>query len=253
MLHNTKELYGHKLTATDGDLGHVKDFYLDDRSWAVRYVIVDTGHWLSGRQVLLSPRALGQLDQAGQRLHVKLTRKQIEDSPSIETHLPVSRQFEQEYYRYYGWPGYWETTGFLGVADPAIISPFAAPDSGHHHGHNQREDAHLRSTKAVTGYAIEATDGELGSVRGFMVDDQAWEIRQLVVETGHWYSGKEILIAPSKVERISYDESKVFVDLTKADLQRNPRARGRESGVSAPLRPRASSRTVRSSGPVRPI
>jgi hypothetical protein len=53
-----------------------------------------------------------------------------------------------------------------------------------------------------------------------MVDDRSWAIRELIVETGHWYSGKEILISPSKIERISYEESKVFVNLTKADIQR---------------------------------
>ena len=220
MPHNTKELYGHKLIATDGDIGHVKDFYIDDKSWAVRYIIVDTGNWLSSRLVLISPRSFGKLDADGKRLHVTLSKKQIEDSPSIDTHLPVSRQYEQEYYRYYGWPGYWESTGFWGVSDHPPVSPMAAPDSQSHHGHNQREDIHLRSAKAVTGYAIEASDGTLGSVSGFMVDDHEWMVRQIVVETGHWYSGKEILIAPSKVERISYSESKMFVDLTKADIER---------------------------------
>ena len=220
MPHNTKELYGHKLIATDGDIGHVKDFYIDDKSWAVRYIIVDTGNWLSSRLVLISPRSFGKLDADGKRLHVTLSKKQIEDSPSIDTHLPVSRQYEQEYYRYYGWPGYWESTGFWGVSDHPPVSPMAASDSQSHHGHNQREDIHLRSAKAVTGYAIEASDGTLGTVSGFMVDDHEWMVRQIVVETGHWYSGKEILIAPSKVERISYSESKMFVDLTKADIER---------------------------------
>lgn len=121
MLHNTKELYGLKLTATDGEIGHVKDFYIDDKSWAVRYIIVDTGNWLSSRLVLLSPRSFGKLDTAGKCLSVALTKKQIEDSPSIDTHLPVSRQYEQEYHRYYGWPGYWESTA--SGASPIIRRP----------------------------------------------------------------------------------------------------------------------------------
>ena len=76
----------------------MKDFYFDDQSWAVRYVVADTGSWLSGRQVLLSPHSFGNFHQAGKILTVNLTRKQIESSPVIESHKPVSRQYEEEYY-----------------------------------------------------------------------------------------------------------------------------------------------------------
>jgi hypothetical protein len=85
--------------------------------------------------------------------------------------------------------------------------------------YHHRDEKHLRSTQAVTGYHIQSVDGEIGHVSSFLVDDKSWEIRELVIETGHWYSGKEILIPPSKVKRISYKESKVFVSLTKADIQ----------------------------------
>lgn len=219
MIHNTKELCGHKLSATDGDIGRVKDFYFDDQSWAVRYVVADTGTWLSGREVLLAPRCFGPLNPTEQQFSVKLTRKQIEDSPAIDTHLPVSRQIELEYYRHYGWNGYWETEAFRGMANVAPPLPPEAAESRPHHGHNQREDLHLRSVNALTGYAIEAKDGTLGKVNDFLVDTQSWLVRQIAVETGHWYSGKEILILPSEVTRISFDESKVFVNLTKADLE----------------------------------
>ena len=89
MLRIVKELYGTKLGASDGEIGHVKDFYFDDQNWAVRYVVADTGSWLPGRQVLISPHAFGNLPQAGKLLPVNLTRKQIENSPSIESHKPV--------------------------------------------------------------------------------------------------------------------------------------------------------------------
>src|SRR5580698_8515374 len=102
MLQCVKQLYGHQLAASDGEIGHVNNFYFDDQNWAVRYVVADTGSWLPGRQVLLSPYAFGNLDQPGKLLPVNLTRKQIEDSPSINLHKPVSRQYEEEYYLYYG-------------------------------------------------------------------------------------------------------------------------------------------------------
>jgi len=219
MLHNLKQIRGHKLAAIDGSIGHVKDFYFDDKTWAIRYLVADTGNWLPGRQVLLAPYAFGVLNQDGKLLNIRLTRKQIENSPSIDEHRPVSRQYEQNYYNYYGWPTYWEGGAVWGLSDyPEYLSTH--PHDFQSYEYPKWDDIHLRSVNAVTGYAIEATDGTLGTVSGFLVDQKRWVIREMAVETGHWYSGKEILITPAKISRISYEESKVYVDLTKADLER---------------------------------
>jgi len=220
MLQNIKELYGKTLAATDGEIGHVKDFYFDDLAWAVRYLVVDTGTWLNSRQVLISPHAFGKLDRDKDILAINLTKAKIEGSPSIDRHLPVSRQYEQDYYQYYGWPAYWEGGGMWGVAGFPIVDPTTGKREALHHGHNQRDDVHLRSTKAVTGYDIQATDGAIGSVRSFMVDDKTWAVAEIVVETGHWYSGKEILVTSKQVLRVNYEESRIYVSLLKADLQR---------------------------------
>ena len=220
MLHNLKQIRGHKLAASDGTIGHVKDFYFDDKTWAIRYLVADTGSWLSGRQVLLSPYAFGHLDQNGKILKINLTKKQIENSPSIDAHRPVSRQYEQNYYNYYGWPTYWEGGALWGTGDYPEFASSPRPYELKSYDYPKWDDIHLRSVNAVTGYGIQATDGTLGSVSGFLVDQKKWVIRELAVETGHWYSGKEILVTPSMIERISYAESKVFVTLTKADLER---------------------------------
>ena len=221
MLHNLKQIRGHKLAASDGTIGHVKDFLFDDKTWAIRYLVADTGSWLSGRQVLLSPHAFGGLDHGGKVLSINLTRKQIENSPSIDTDRPVSRQYEQNYYDYYGWPTYWAGDGVWGSADyPGYAPPAGRSYEFRSYDYPQWDDIHLRSTNKVTGYDIQATDGVLGSVSGFLVDQKKWVIRELAVETGHWYSGKEILITPAKIERISFEESKVFVTLTKGNLER---------------------------------
>lgn len=223
MLQNIKELYGHKLAASDGDIGHVKDFYFDDQTWVIRYLVADTGSWMSGRLVLISPHAFGKSDREGKSLNVRLTRQQIESSPSIESDKPVSRQYEVDYYRYYGWPAYWEGSAMWGLGGYPMLTT-SAPDplavqleaqQPHHH----RDDRHLQSARAVAGYQIHARDGVIGSVSGFIVDDQSWAIREVAVEAGHWYAGKEILITPGKIDRISYEDSQVFVNLTKADIQ----------------------------------
>ena len=218
MLQNIKELYGHKLTASDGDIGHVKDFYFDDKTWVVRYLVADTGSWLSGRQVLLSPHAFGLLDPVGKNLAVNLTRKQIEHSPSIEAHKPVSRQYEIEYYQYYGWPAYWNGGAMWGLGGLPLMLP-PSKDQLDARLHHHRDDKHLQSMQAVTGYAIHAKDGVLGSVRSFMVCDKSWAVDQLVVESGTWFSGKEILIPSANIERISYVDSQVFVNLTRDTIR----------------------------------
>jgi hypothetical protein len=219
MLQSIKQLYGNKLAAFDGDIGHVKDFYFDDENWVVRYLVADTGSWLTGRLVLLTPHAFGKLDQDEKTLHIKLHKKKIQDSPSIESQKPVSRQYETDYYTYYGWPTYWDGSAMWGIGDYPVVLPPSKKEMEIKKKYHHRDDKHLRSMQAVTGYHIQSVDGEIGHVSSFLVDDKSWAIHELVIETGHWYSGKEILIPPSKVERISYDESKVFVNLTMADIQ----------------------------------
>jgi hypothetical protein len=220
MLQNVKQLYGNKLRASDGDIGHVSDFYFDDQSWALRYLVADTGSWLPGRQVLLSPHAFGNVHHAGKHLLVNLTRKQIESSPPIESHKPVSRQYEEEYYRYYGWPNYWLGGALWGMSGFPILEQTSKPFAGEQTA--EQADAHLRSTKAVDGYCLQASDGTIGYVCDFMMDDQSWAISQLIIKTGHRFSGKEIEIPTSQVKRISWDESKVFSSLTKAEVEHSP-------------------------------
>jgi hypothetical protein len=225
MLQSIKQLHGNKLGASDGDIGQVKDFYFDDQNWLVRYLVADTGSWLSGRQVLLSPHAIGSLHQAGKVLRVTLTRKKIEDSPTIETHKPVSRQHEEEYHRYYGWPAYWLGDGMWGMGGaPVLETPPTLPAGSTATIGSQPKsaDAHLRSTQAVNGYHVQATDGIIGHVCDFMMDDKNWAIGQLVVKIGHRFTGNEVLIAVSDVVRISYDDSTVFVKLTKEAVEKSP-------------------------------
>jgi hypothetical protein len=226
MLRSVKQFYGDKLGASDGEIGHVKDFYFDDQNWVVRYLVADTGSWLPGRQVLISPHAFGSLDRVEKVLCVNLTRKQIEDSPSIESHKPVSRQYEEDYYRYYGWPFYWQGSEVWGLSGfpvlelpPKLSTDESVPPSVRQ---PERPDAHLRSTHAVNGYHLEASDGTIGHVCDFLMDDQTWAIRELVIKTGHRFSGKEVRIPTTQIQRISYDDSTVFANLSTAAVQGSP-------------------------------
>lgn len=227
MLQSLKKLNEENLGASDGEIGRVKDFYFDDISWVVRYLVADTATWLESRQVLLSPHVIGSLYQDGKAIVVNLTRKQIENCPSIEKHKPVSRQYEEEYYGYYGWPCYWEGDGLWGgmrnfpiLQEPPKFLPRGqnVPAKQPHNG----ADAHLRSAQAVNGYNLEASDGTIGHVVDFMIDDKSWAIGQLVVKIGHRFTGKEVLVSSDKVNRISYEKSTVFVNLSKEAVENSP-------------------------------
>jgi hypothetical protein len=235
MLQSIKQMYGNKLGASDGEIGHVKDCYFDDRNWAVRYVVADTGSWLAGRQVLISPHAFTE-GFRGKLLRVNLTRKQIENSPSIESHKPLSRQYEEEYYRYYGWPYYWHGDELWGMSGFPILElppkPLPREPASASGPQSERTDAHLRSTQAVNGYHLEASDGTIGHVCDFMMDDKIWAIGQLVIKTGHRFSGKEVQIPSGKVARISWDESKVFVNLTKEAILQAPACDDASAGAA---------------------
>jgi hypothetical protein len=237
MLQSIKKLYGDNLGAAEGEIGHVKDFYFDDKNWAVRYVVVDTGTWLPGRQVLLSPHAFGSIHQSGKLLLVKLTRKQIENSPSLESHKPVDRSYETEYYKYYGWPYYWEGSALWGDSGVPIselpVRPFPRGSAIAEQRHDQPSEQLLRSTQAVDGFLLKTSDGMTGHVCDFLMDPHNWAIQQLVIKTGHRLSGKEVQIPITAVERIDYDKSIVVVTMTSEAVEHSPESESALVGVAA--------------------
>ena len=219
MLDKAKILKGYKLHALDGEIGSVEEFYFDDKHWTIRYLVVETGNWLMGREVLISPYAVSSVDADLKTISVNLTKKQIEDSPPLESHKPVSRQFEDSYYAYYGWPTYWD--------GPYAWGPYSyASDARAHWDRVLRNaesgDRNLRSTRDVTGHHIQASDGEIGHVEDFVIDDDSWTIRYLVVDTQNWWPGKKVLISPMWIESISWIDAKVFVLQSREDVRKSP-------------------------------
>jgi hypothetical protein len=226
MLRSIKRFYGKTLRTPGADIGHVKDFYFDDQHWVIRYVIADTSSWLPGRLVLLSPHAFGHFNSDSDRLSVNLTQQQIENSPAIESHKPVSRQYEEEYHRYYGWPSYWVGGGKWGVGGFPSSVPRVTKDATFDNYVHTDDDPHLRSTKALSDYHIQASEETIGRVTDFMMDDNSWSICQLVVESGHRFSHKEIAISPQYIESISCEESKVFLNVRKEAILEAPQTLG---------------------------
>jgi uncharacterized protein YrrD len=226
MLRSVKKLFEDKLGASDGEIGRVNDFYFDDETWVVRYLVADTGTWMPGRLVLISPHAFGSIHQAGKVLRVNLTRQQIEKSPTIESHKPVSRQYEEEYHRYYGWPFYWQGGQLWGMSAFPVVPPLPGRSRGKQSipkgGTKEANDPHLRSAKAIIGYQVQASDEAIGHVTDFVLDDETWMIQHVVADTRHWLSGKRVMISSSQINRISWDGSKVYVDLTREAIRESP-------------------------------
>lgn len=228
MLRSVKDLQGYKLAAKDGSIGEIEEFYFDEKTWAARYLVAETGTWLIGRQVLLSPEALGEVDEAERALRVNLTKDQIEHSPPIDSDQPVSRQYEAQYYHYYGWPGYW---GGIGMGwNPATFPESEADAMGtpidEERAAIEVGDPHLRSTDEVTGYRIHAKDHDIGHVEDFIVDDVDWHIRYLVIDTGHWFTGKKVLLSPPWIVQIDWAENRVTVDLPRDTIEQAPEYNG---------------------------
>lgn len=225
MLINASNLKGLAIRATDGDLGIIDDLYFDDETWAIRYLTVETGGWLGGRQVLLSPISIVHADWQAQRLEVALTKKQVEDSPDIYTHEPVSRQQEAAFYGYYGYPNYWDGPYLWGPASYPAGLTMPTGTSAAEFANNvdgESADSHLRSAWGTKGYYLEASDGEIGHVSQFIVNDETWAIRYIEVSTQNWWPGKKVLISPAWVERVSWEDSKVYIAGSRETVKNCP-------------------------------
>lgn len=214
MLRGVKHIHGLHLRATDGEIGHVADVLFDDRTWRVRYLIADTGHWLPGRQVLISPQAVTGVDGA---VSVDLTRAQVEAAPAAESDLPVSRQHEADIAAHYGWDPWWTTTGDPLDPGAILLPPTPDEEEGAPHG-----DPHLRSAREVIGYRVHATDGEVGHVADFVVDDADWTLQGLVADTGHRRHGHQVVLPLSWVDRIDWLEASVHVSVDREAVRGAP-------------------------------
>lgn len=219
MLTRARKVKGYTLNAIDGEVGSVKEFFFDDKYWTVRYLVAETGGWLTGRRVLISPYFLTNVNHSSELIDVNLTRNEIENSPPWDSDRPVSRQYEESYYGYYGAPMYWVGPYTWGAY------PFFTRDREKWRTIETSDkswDPNLRSTKDVTNYNIQATDDEIGHVDDFIIDEEAWTIRYIVVDTKNWLPGKKVLVSPEWIDRISWNDSKVFVDLSREIIKKAP-------------------------------
>lgn len=229
MKRSIKSLMGYMIGATDGEIGKVKDFYFDDEAWTIRYLVVETGDWLSGRKVLISPQALLTTNWENETFPVNLTKKQIENSPDIDTDAPVSRQQEIELHEYYPWASYWlSNMGMGAMGTSGMILPVRASvseeinEKNHESDKKPHVDHHLRSAESVISYTVKAKDGDIGNIEDFIIDDITWELIFLVVDTGHWFPGKKVILSPKWIKEINWDISNIVIDHTAYQVKNSP-------------------------------
>lgn len=233
MLCNASAIKGYAIEASDGQLGTVSDLLFDDSSWLIRWLVVDTGSWLSGRKVLLPPSVLGHPDSVRKAFSVRLTMQQVEDSPSVDTELSVSRQLETNVYHHYGWSPYWGgdyVAGYIGgylgdmsgVTSPMPLSEPAQRDHDHLSTLTGRDNSHLQSIDVVTGYHVQATDGAIGHIEDFLLEDADWSVRYLVVDTSNWWLGKKVLISPRSAQDIDWSSREVSLNFTRQKVKDGP-------------------------------
>lgn len=227
MLRSISELNGLSIVATDGELGSVEDAYFDDEKWAVRHLVIDTGGWLGGRSVLISPMAVEAVDWAERTVRLRLTKDQIESSPGVDTERPVSRQQEMALYDHYGYPYYWNGPFIWGAsAFPVFGMVPTIPDPNNTAANEERAaakgDPHLRSVKEVTGYAVRATDDAVGHVEDLLFDEEDWSLQMMVIDPHDWWPGKHVVISLKHAQDISWESQKVEVNLSRADIENSP-------------------------------
>ena len=222
MLRSVRALESYRVGATDGEIGKIDDFYFDDERWTIRYLVVDTQHfWQSAHRVLVSPLSFREVQWDARVFQLALTRDKIRQSPSWDLHQPVSRQHESVFNQYYGWGPYWDYAGAFGWGLGAAPSALAVATVNAPHP-EQSGDVHLHSVESLRHYKVGCTDGELGQVVDFIVDDRTWRLRYLVLDTHMWWPKKHALVAPEWVTRISWENREVRFDLSRAAVKRAP-------------------------------
>lgn len=227
MKRRIESLIGFAISGIDGEIGKVKEFYFDDMSWTIRYMIVETGSWLFGRKVLLSPLTVVKIDWEKETFEVNLTMEQIKNSPLIDTDKPVSRQHEIELYAYYPWGNYYWGSGLWagGMGTSGMMTSASIPFEAAIHENvdgKEADNPHLRSTDKVTGYNIKATDGEIGDVEDFIIDESTWKIDFMLVDTGNWFPGKKVLISPEWIKEVNWETATVIVDASEEQVKNSP-------------------------------
>ncbi len=220
MLLSANHLVDFHIEAIDGQIGKVEDIYFDDKKWVLRYVVVDTGKILPGKQVLLSPESFGHPKCKDRIMPVNLTREKVKSSPEASTELPVSKLEEIELHKYYDWVPYWDNE-FVTYPAP-VVNPPQVDEEEVKEFEQKVKNTSLRSLGEVIGYHIKAKDGQIGHIEDFIINDDDWKIRYMAVDTRNFLSGRKVLLPLSVVGAFDWAAGTVDVDLSVEKIKQSP-------------------------------
>jgi uncharacterized protein YrrD len=226
VMRSMKNLLGFSVNGRIDALGEIHDLFLDDFEWVVRYLVVDTGSWLARRKILISPYSVNRIDNEENKIQTSLDYERIKDSPHIDTDRPISRQKEVELANYYQWPYYWEPGKFPGFG-PEGVAAYPLEELGREiepgkKSPAEREDTNLRSLREVRGYDLHSRDGDFGRLSDFLFTEENWKILYIVVDTGNFLSVRQVVVSPEWIEQISWDEARIYIDLSKESIANSP-------------------------------
>lgn len=232
MLHLAHKVAGATVKGIDGEIGTLDDFYFEEDRWTVRYLLVDTGKWVSGKRVLISPMSVPDgWGREGVRL--SLTKDQVWNSPEIKED-DLSLDSEAQVLTYYGYPDYWGAASVWGNFDSptALIAraPAVKPPAPSRNGIDP-EARHLRSIRKSTGYHLHARDGEIGHVDDFLIGQESWRIRYLLVDTSNWIGGRSVIVSPEKVDGIDKDKGLLYVGADRKAIKEAPELESIQSAL----------------------
>lgn len=236
MLRRLHGMIGYRISAVDDTIGSVNDFYFDDQNWTVRYMVIDTGSWLFGRRLLVATSAIDSIEFMAETVNVNLTKAQVEQSPDLDLERPFTREQEIELHNYYGWAGYWTAMPLAG--GPTLMPPMPLPlekvdgeaataetdETATPAQPTKAEEltANLRSLNEVRGYAIAATDGEIGHAADFFAGENDWEIRYMEIDTRNWLPGKHVLVGVDWVVAVDWAERSIKVKVNRQQVKDSP-------------------------------
>lgn len=235
MLKNYHKIKNSSINAIDGHLGKLDDFLFDDQSWAIRYMVVQIGAFMTKEKKLLSPAALISLGPLG--FNVNISTDQIRNSPDINTAKPISRQKEEELHSYYNWGYYWNYPMYTNVFGSPLYTGFGTyphPNALHsdkeiaerqsrmHERAIESEKTHLRSANEVINYSVVARGVEIGTLNDLLLENEHWAFRYSIIDTGKFLPGRKIPLASHWAERIEWEMQSIYFDIDSTIIENGP-------------------------------
>jgi len=220
MLKRANTIRGYRLTAPDGEIGAVNDFFFDQEDWTIRYVMVKAEEWLPDRRVLIAPAEFDAPDWSRKVLPISLTKEKIKNSPKIPLDLPISRAHEIALADYYAWQPYWITPVKEAKQSERAIPPESCPRTDSRLDYDS--DIRLHGLQEIKGYRVCSVDGRVGYVEDLGVETADCQIRYLIVDGWDLYPGRHFVVPTSYADSLDWMNIEIRISLSRKEIQTAP-------------------------------